>query len=186
MADLAIPDYLLIPETCKICGVYSPTWFTDSDLWNLIDEAGILCPACFITKAEKAGVKTTGWKLIPEERVEKAESEARQLREQLEEANASKVVNLYRQPEIDALRSQLERLQSGFDALCTAHADLGQQAAKLEAQLEAGQDKCANCGKTYSLHLKGTYCRIGSDAKWFPQKLADAIVKSTQKTAESA
>src|SRR6185503_16419338 len=136
MADLAIPDYLLIPETCKICGVYSPTWFTDSDLWNLIDEAGILCPACFITKAEKAGVKTTGWKLIPEERVEKAESEARQLREQLEEANASKVVNLYRQPEIDALRSQLERLQSGFDALCTAHADLGQQAAKLEAQLE--------------------------------------------------
>src|SRR6185503_2962230 len=65
-----------------------------------------------------------------------AEAEARQLREQLEAANASKVVNLYRQPEIDALRSQLERLQSGFDALCTAHADLGQQAAKLEAQIE--------------------------------------------------
>ena len=70
------------------------------------------------------------------ERIAKAEAEARQLREQLEEANASKVVNLYRQPEIDALRSQLERLQSGFDALCTAHADLGQQAAKLEAQIE--------------------------------------------------
>jgi chromosome segregation ATPase len=70
------------------------------------------------------------------ERIAKAEAEARQLREQLEEANASKVVNLYRQPEIDALRSQLERLQSGFDALCTAHADLGQQAAKLETQIE--------------------------------------------------
>jgi len=50
--------------------------------------------------------------------------------------------------------------------------------------IEAGQDKCANCGKTYSMHLNGTYCRIGSDAKWFPQKLADAIVGSTQKTVE--
>jgi hypothetical protein len=52
--------------------------------------------------------------------------------------------------------------------------------------IEAGQDVCANCGKTYSLHLKGTYCRIGSNLKWFPQKLADAIVESTQKQAEKA
>ena len=124
------------------------------------------------------------------ERIAKAESEARQLREQLLEARkqADKwMIDFGMECKTTMeLRSQLERLQSGFDALCTAHADLGQQAAKLEAQLEAGQDKCANCGKTYSLHLKGTYCRIGSDAKWFPQKLADAIVKSTQKTAESA
>ena len=48
------------------------------------------------------------------------------------------------------------------------------------------QQTCANCGKVYSEHLKGTYCRIGSNQKWFPQTLADAIVKSTQKTAETA
>jgi hypothetical protein len=40
------------------------------------------------------------------------------------------------------------------------------------------RDTCANCGKTYDLHLKGTYCRIGSDLKWFPSKLANAIRKS--------
>lgn len=47
-------------------------------------------------------------------------------------------------------------------------------------------DVCANCGKTYAMHLAGTYCRIGSNQKWFPQKLADAVVKSTQKQAETA
>ena len=75
------------------------------------------------------------------ERIAKAEAEARQLREQLAKREGTVAVSLFDDLQLlvterDALRSQLERLQSGFDALCTAHADLGQQAAKLEAQLE--------------------------------------------------
>jgi len=74
------------------------------------------------------------------ERIAKAEAEARQLREQLLEARkqADKwMIDFGMECKTTMeLRSQLERLQSGFDALCTAHADLGQQAAKLEAQIE--------------------------------------------------
>jgi len=74
------------------------------------------------------------------ERIAKAEAEARQLREQLLEARkqADKwMIDFGMECKTTMeLRSQLERLQSGFDALCTAHADLGQQSAKLEVQLE--------------------------------------------------
>ena|SRR6185503_641708 len=75
------------------------------------------------------------------ERIAKAEAEARQLREQLAKREGTVAVSLFDDLQLlvterDSLRSQLERLQSGFDALCTAHADLGQQSAKLEVQLE--------------------------------------------------
>ncbi len=56
-------------EICDRCGFPSPVWFTDNDIWNALDRAGVLCPLCFIYLAEKNGVATTGWKIVPEERI---------------------------------------------------------------------------------------------------------------------
>ena len=39
-------------------------------------------------------------------------------------------------------------------------------------------DICANCGKTYAKHESTTQCWVGSESKWFPQSLANAITQS--------
>ena len=43
--------------------------------------------------------------------------------------------------------------------------------------MSTGQAVCANCGKTYGEHLlhDGNKCALGSVARWFPKKLADAM-----------
>jgi hypothetical protein len=53
-------------ETCRCddCGRANPVWFAPSPLWNLVvggpdatdDPGGIVCPICFIEKAEAAGI----------------------------------------------------------------------------------------------------------------------------------
>ncbi|ODU36613.1 MAG: hypothetical protein ABS88_00030 [Sphingopyxis sp. SCN 67-31] len=49
---------------CDACGQANPVWFAPSPLWNLVvggpdatdDPGGIVCPICFIEKAEAAGI----------------------------------------------------------------------------------------------------------------------------------
>lgn len=61
---------------CDECGRPNPVWFAPSDVWNLAvggadatdDPGGVLCPICFIAKAETAGIKPNGWRIEPEGR----------------------------------------------------------------------------------------------------------------------
>jgi len=61
---------------CEICDRDYPVWFAPSDLWNRVIRGGtkggdemyaFLCPTCFATLAEIAGVETTGWMLTTEQ-----------------------------------------------------------------------------------------------------------------------
>ena len=53
---------------CQRCGHVNPPWFTDSETWNRIssdDRYAVLCPACFISKADSRGL-AMAWRLEPE------------------------------------------------------------------------------------------------------------------------
>ena len=56
-------------QPCHDCGFEEHlVWFTDNVFWNAVmgDEVGkILCPQCFVARAEKI-YAPTGWRLIPE------------------------------------------------------------------------------------------------------------------------
>lgn len=60
--------------TCECCGGPALTWFAPNKLWNLVqggpeatdDPGGMLCPNCFILKAEAAGIVPTAWVLATE------------------------------------------------------------------------------------------------------------------------
>jgi hypothetical protein len=60
------------PEaTCEECGRENVTWFAPNPLWNLVvrdkDKADpMLCPLCFIRRAEKAGFNRDAWAVWPE------------------------------------------------------------------------------------------------------------------------
>lgn len=53
-------------DFCQECGGRNPRWFASNDVWNkaIPDRVGILCPFCFIQRAEKAGIYA-GWELVP-------------------------------------------------------------------------------------------------------------------------
>lgn len=59
---------------CQDCARDNPVWFAPNAVWNLAlggpdakgDPGGILCPLCFIRRAEAAGIVPTGWELRPE------------------------------------------------------------------------------------------------------------------------
>lgn len=61
---------------CDDCSRVNPVWFAPSDVWNLVvggpdatdDPGGVLCPICFIAKAEAMGIKPNGWRIEPEAR----------------------------------------------------------------------------------------------------------------------
>lgn len=61
------------PEAwCDDCSGPNIIWYAPSDLWNRVArrENGsdpMLCPICFVRRAEDAGVKTA-WSVEPEER----------------------------------------------------------------------------------------------------------------------
>ncbi len=59
--------YLMHPEAkCQKCGGRNIVWFSDNQTWNLIAPAdGILCPICFVEKAEEIGI-VGPWKLTLE------------------------------------------------------------------------------------------------------------------------
>jgi hypothetical protein len=59
---------------CEDCSGFNPVWFAPNDIWNLVmggpeakgDPGGMVCPSCFVARAEKAGVVPTAWMLVPE------------------------------------------------------------------------------------------------------------------------
>lgn len=58
-------------DFCQECGrPNAKPWFTPSDVWNRVMRNGgpepIICPICFIARADKAGIICTGWELRPE------------------------------------------------------------------------------------------------------------------------
>jgi hypothetical protein len=60
---------------CDDCGGANPVWFASNELWNRVmggphakdDPGGIVCPGCFILRAEDEGIVPTAWELRPEE-----------------------------------------------------------------------------------------------------------------------
>lgn len=63
------------PEAlCQDCAGPNRVWFAPSPLWNLVmggpeakgDPGGIVCPMCFIRRAEEAGIVPTAWVVAPE------------------------------------------------------------------------------------------------------------------------
>src|SRR4051812_19830995 len=69
------PDEAPHPEkACQDCGGRNPVWFAPNSVWNLVmggpdakgDPGGIICPVCFIQRANACGVPNTGWELRPE------------------------------------------------------------------------------------------------------------------------
>lgn len=58
------------PESfCHDCGGPNVRWFAPNDLWNLViggpeakdDPGGIVCPICFVRRAEKADISPSAW-----------------------------------------------------------------------------------------------------------------------------
>lgn len=60
-----------VPEICQNCHQANPIWFAPNDIWNAVVEevSGILCPVCFINRAERQGFKCTARELRPENAV---------------------------------------------------------------------------------------------------------------------
>lgn len=84
---------------CEDCGCQMLAWFAPNMIWNRViggpdaqyDPGGVLCPSCFIKRAEIAGIIEV-WKLAPAsdedhaqaQEVSRARAEAERLREALE------------------------------------------------------------------------------------------------------
>lgn len=60
--------------SCQDCGCSYGVWFAPNDVWNFVmaDYEGekkrpsVICPTCFIKRADEEGVDCTGWELRPE------------------------------------------------------------------------------------------------------------------------
>lgn len=80
---------------CDDCSREVEVWFAPNPLWNLViggpaatdDPGGMLCPSCFIQRAEKAGIKPTAWVVQPEG-YDGTPTLGEVLRQQVEEARA--------------------------------------------------------------------------------------------------
>lgn len=62
------------PEAkCEDCGGANVVWHTPSPIWNKVCRPEgyrcdpMICPTCFIIRAEKAGVQPTSWRVAPED-----------------------------------------------------------------------------------------------------------------------
>jgi hypothetical protein len=55
-------------DTCQQCGGPNIVWFAPNEVWNAVmpDDGGILCPACFVKAAVRAGVDPVSWRVTPE------------------------------------------------------------------------------------------------------------------------
>lgn len=54
---------------CQDCGAAHTVWFADNALWNEVmgGPTGVVCPTCFIRRAEALGRDKHAWHLAPEE-----------------------------------------------------------------------------------------------------------------------
>jgi hypothetical protein len=66
---LGVAGFRRDDQICRSCSLPNPVWFTPNPVWSDVmgpGGRGVLCPACFIAKAEEAGVGTDGaWLLVP-------------------------------------------------------------------------------------------------------------------------
>ena len=69
---LELPDAFVMrhgaivhPEAfCQECGRPNCTWHIDSETWNkVMPDDGIVCPVCFVEKAEAMGITPPSWRL---------------------------------------------------------------------------------------------------------------------------
>jgi hypothetical protein len=56
---------------CFDCGGENVTWFAPNEIWNAVVRSGdkpdvMLCPLCFIRRAERAGYNKDAWRIAPE------------------------------------------------------------------------------------------------------------------------
>ena len=53
-------------SVCQDSARHNPVWFAANELWNKVipERVGVLCPSCFIKRADKI-IVNTGWQLIP-------------------------------------------------------------------------------------------------------------------------
>ena len=56
------------PEICQHCHQAYACWFAPNEIWNLVipDRVGMLCPNCFLNRAEHAAINLGCWKIAPE------------------------------------------------------------------------------------------------------------------------
>jgi hypothetical protein len=54
-------------DVCQQCGGPNIVWFAPNEIWNRVMlDGGILCPICFVQRAETEGIKEI-WRLAPAE-----------------------------------------------------------------------------------------------------------------------
>lgn len=90
------------PEAvCEQCGRENVVWFAPNEVWNAAGAAGILCPVCFVKKAEAAGLDAAAWKIEPEIRFSPAKMPVQaclmELRETLQRPLTPATVNVLEQ-----------------------------------------------------------------------------------------
>lgn len=55
-------------DTCESCGGPNICWFVASAIWNKVmgSPEGIVCPVCFVKRAEALGMNRGAWELRQE------------------------------------------------------------------------------------------------------------------------
>lgn len=81
---------------CQNCHQAYGVWFVPNEVWNevIAERVGMLCPNCFINRAERQGFKTTGWKLAPEAYCDATQRQLPVSEEQLQKARQIMVITL--------------------------------------------------------------------------------------------
>jgi hypothetical protein len=74
--SLCIKEPLVDARPCMDCGKPNLVWFAPNNIWNQVfpDRVGLVCPNCFIERAERSGLKHA-WLLTPETGVEEAHAQ---------------------------------------------------------------------------------------------------------------
>ena len=59
-----------VEAICQECGGPNVVWFAPNPIWNLAvdnERQLILCPVCFVVRAEARGINPTAWVVSPED-----------------------------------------------------------------------------------------------------------------------
>lgn len=119
-------------DICMDCGRHCIVWFADNEVWNRVispeNRFLMLCPTCFVVRAEAQGIKTTGWKMTPED-YDSAKPETSHRLKDIERLQANT------QKTIDQVFSELL-------ALVTPRAAKPEREKRLEEAVEAVLSMC--------------------------------------------